>query len=199
MTELALATEDALSEAIGLRLLAELPAYYHNPLLLRKGGSGYLRSRMESWRQMAQRHMVVILTDLDQLACPLTLRKDWLGKEPPPDNLLLRIAVREVESWVLADHEAVRVLIGRKGTLPPEPDGLPHPKQHLLNLAKTAPRAVRDDLLKETGAISSQGLGYNNRLSAWVRSDWSPERAAQRSPSLRRTRDRLSQLTSRLE
>lgn len=198
MIQVALATEDALSEAIGLRLLAELPIPVTPSLLLRKDGFGYLRSRMDSWRQLAQRQIVLVLTDLDQVACPLVLRESWLGKMPPPVSLMLRIAVREVESWVLADHDAVRKLIGKKGTLPPQPDDLPDPKQHLLRLAKLAAREVRDDLLKETGAVASQGIGYNHRLTDFVRSDWSPERAAQRSPSLHRTRIRLHEMAWRL-
>lgn len=191
MTPMALATEDVLSEAIGLRLLSELPVPVTPSLLLRKSGFGYLRAGMHNWRQLAQRQCVLILTDLDQIACPVAMRSDWLGKTPVPAGLLLRIAVREIESWVLADHEALRLLLGPKGTLPPKPDTLPDPKQHLLKLAKLAPRAIRDDLVKEKGAIASQGIGYNQRLTAWVSTDWSPERAAQRSPSLHRTRLRL--------
>lgn len=199
MMLLALATEDVLSEAIGLRLLAELSTPITPSQLLRRQGFGYLKSRMDSWRQLAQRQIVLILTDLDQLACPITLKADWLGDKPAPANLMLRIAVREVESWVLADHEAMRKLIGKKGTLPPEPDQLPDPKQHLLKLAKLAARPIREDLVKETGAVASQGIGYNHRLTAWARSDWSPERAAQRSPSLQRARTRLNELALRLK
>ncbi|MEO5661026.1 MAG: hypothetical protein ABIQ90_14710 [Polaromonas sp.] len=196
---MALATEDVLSEAIGLRLLGELPVPVTPGLLLRRDGFGYLRSGMNNWRQLAQHQTVLILTDLDQVACPFALRADWLGNKPPPANLMLRIAVREVESWVLADHDAMRKLIGQKGTLPPSPDTLPDPKQHLLKLAKLAARPVRLDLLKETGAVASQGIGYNHRLTVWIRSDWSPERAAQRSPSLQRTRMRLNELALRLQ
>lgn len=198
MIPVALATEDALSEAIGLRLLDELSDSVHPNLLLRKDGFGYLKSKMDNWRQLAQRQIVFILTDLDQTACPAALRADWIGKNQQPVNLLLRVAVREVESWVLADHEAMRKLIGQKGTLPPQPDDLPDPKQHFLKLAKLSPREIRADLIKEKNAIASQGLGYNNRLTAWVNSDWNPERAAQRSPSLERTRTRLRELTLRL-
>jgi hypothetical protein len=199
MMPLALATEDVLSEAIGLRLLAELPVPITPGLLLRKDGFGYLRRGMKNWRQLALRQSVLILTDLDQVACPIALKADWLGDKAAPASLMLRVAVREVESWVLADHEAMRKLIGPKGTLPPEPDTLPDPKQHLLKLAKLAARPVRQDLVKETGAVASQGIGYNHRLTNWVRSDWSPERAAQRSPSLQRTRTRLRELALRLQ
>ena len=194
MMPVALAIEDDLSKAIGKRLLAELPTPVVPNLILQKGGFGYLKSRMNSWRELSQRQIVLVLTDLDRVACPVALSADWLGKTPRPANLLLRIAVREVESWVLADHVAMRQLIGSKGPLPPQPDDLPDPKQHFLKLAKLAPRPIRQDLVKESGAVASQGMGYNACLTAWVQSDWNPERASERSPSLARTRRRLKEL-----
>ncbi len=197
MMPIALATEDALSEAIGLKLLTELPHSYRVNHLLRKDGSGYLRSRMDSWQQMAQHQVILILTDLDQISCPLTLRQTWLRKASPHANLFLRIAVREVESWVLADHEAITQLIGIKAKLPTQPDELPDPKRHLLELAKRAPRSIRQDLVKESGIVIRQGIGYNARLTHWVETAWSPERAASRSPSLQRTRRRLQELAQR--
>ena len=192
MRAIALATEDELSEAIGLRLIAESPFHEADVLPLRRNGSGYLKSKVESWRQLAGQQVVLLLTDLDQIDCPVALRNEWLGTRPVPDRLLLRIAVREIESWVLADHDAMRKLIGDRGKLPPAPDELGDPKAFLLNLVrKYAPRDVKQDLLAERGAMASQGLGYNRRLVAWVKSDWSPDRAAARSPSLLRARQAL--------
>lgn len=194
---IALATEDVLSETIGQRLLGELPPVFLPPLLLRRDGAGYLRSGMHKWRQLAQRHAVVVLTDLDDVACPLALLDDWYGAGTRPLDLLLRIAVREAEAWLLADHEAMRQLLGANVVLPPDPDLLPDPKQHLLQLARRARRNVRLDLVRESGAVSSQGIGYNARLTDLVTGTWSPERAAERSPSLGRTRKRLAQLAQR--
>ena len=192
MRAIALATEDELSEAIGLRSIAESPFHEADVLPLRRNGSGYLKSKVESWRQLAGQQVVLLLTDLDQIDCPVALRNEWLGTRPVPDRLLLRIAVREIESWVLADHDAMRKLIGDRGKLPPAPDELGDPKAFLLNMVrKYAPRDVKQDLLAERGAMASQGLGYNRRLVAWVKSDWSPDRAAARSPSLLRARQAL--------
>jgi hypothetical protein len=192
----ALGSEDELREAVGVRLLAEQTATLEVSLYLRRSGFGYLRSRMDNWRQLAQRQPVLLITDLDRLACPQLLLDDWLGGQRS-DNLLLRVAVREVEAWLLADHDAMSSLLGGKGSLPPEPDELPDPKQHLLRLAKSAPRAVRLDLLKAVGSVSSQGLGYNARLTEMVRTTWSPERAATRSPSLARARRSIAALAGR--
>lgn len=201
MTGVALATEDELSEAVGIKLLAEHPALVRtSPMLLRRGGFGYLRSRMDSWRQMANRQIVFVLTDLDKTSCPLALLEDWLGAERKcPQNLLLRVAVREIESWLLADHEALKALMGNKGRIPVAPDELPDPKQCLIGLAKNAPRAVKENLVPERGAKVSQGLGYNRCLVEWVQAEWSPERAANRSPSLFRARCAIKTVVARMK
>jgi hypothetical protein len=152
---------------------------------------------MSRWRKLAELHPVLILTDLDTKACPSVLLTEWLDDRACPPNLLLRVAVRETESWLLADHQAIRQLIGPRGKLPVQPDAVSDPKQVLLKLAQLAPRDVRLDLVKVAGAASSQGIGYNARLTNWVRNEWSPERAAQRSASLERTRLRRQQMIER--
>lgn len=197
MVSVALGTEDELSEAVGVRLLAEHASVFQPGLLLRRSGFGYLRSGMGKWKQLATRQPVLIITDLDRLACPVTLLNDWLNAERPA-NLVLRVAVREVESWLLADHAAMRTLLGDKARLPPAPDALPDPKQHLLALARKAPKAVRLDLVKEAGSVARQGLGYNARLVDVVKNHWNPICAAERSESLWRARRHIAELAQRV-
>lgn len=192
MTPIAIATEDQLSEAIALRLISDIPTPHQVTFKLGQRGNGYLRSKMESWYQMAQHQVMLVLTDLDRANCLVEFRDQWLVTGSPP-NLLLRIAVREIESWVLADHVALRVLLGAKGVLPAKPDELVDPKQSLLRLAKSASRPIRLDLLRTIDGNLAQGLGYNARLSTWVNNEWSPQRAAERSPSLARARVRLGE------
>lgn len=200
MILVALATEDELSEAVGKHLLIDAGYDLSPSPFLRRNGFGYLRSKMDSWCEMAKRKPVVLLTDLDNALCPVELRKNWLGTRKNPKNLIIRVAVREIESWLMADHDALRTLVGHRGSLPPNPDLLPDPKQFLLRLiAKQASRSIREDLVAEEGAIASQGIGYNARLSEWVATVWSAERAALRSESLRRARLRLSELVYRMQ
>ncbi|MDO8441736.1 MAG: DUF4276 family protein [Polaromonas sp.] len=199
MTFVALATEDELSEAVGKRLLIDAGYQLEPAPLLRRNGSGYLRSKMDSWCEMAKRKPVVLLTDLDRAVCPAELRAAWIGDRKPPENFIMRIAVREVEAWLLADHQALRTIIGNRGSLPIDPDLLPDPKQYFLRLiAKQARRDIREELVADAGAIASQGIGYNARLSHLVATVWSPERAALRSRSLHRARIRLSELVQRM-
>lgn len=198
VTSVALATEDELSEAVGLRLLSEYDLLVQAPpMLLRRGGFGYLRSHMESWKQIAQRQIVLLITDLDRKSCPVQLLGEWLGAgRECPERLIFRIAVREIESWLLADHDALPQLLGRRGQPPRAPDSLPDPKRFLLKQAERAPRDVREDLVVRKGVIAQQGIGYNARLTSWVRAHWSPQRAAERSPSLARARRALNRVAS---
>ena len=195
MTSIVLATEDELSEEVCLKLAQEVGLTVHQRL--RRGGSGYLKSRVMNFRQMAEHIPVLMLTDLDQSVCAPTLMSDWLGLQQGPPGFLFRVAVREVESWLLADHASMSDFLGlNMGALPNEPDQLNDPKQALLTLAQRARRDVRDDLVARRGAIASQGLGYNARLCNLVRQAWSPHLASERSPSLARTRFRLREFVA---
>jgi hypothetical protein len=95
---------------LGKRLLAELHELLDVGLLLRKGGNGYLRSRIPSFCQLARYEPILLITDLDNWTCPAELRTRWLGGLTQPSTMLIRVAVREVEAWLLADHEAMEAL-----------------------------------------------------------------------------------------
>jgi hypothetical protein len=193
----ALATEDELSEAVGHRLLAECSRPLQVEHRIRKNGAGYLRKRMKNWCAMANHCPVVLLTDLDTQPCPSTLIANWLGNLTAPPELLVRVAVREVESWLLADHDGMMALLGTNVRLPPDPDSIVNPKEHLLRLAGSGSRRIRRELVADAGAVARQGLGYNSILSDFVTRKWSPVRAEKRSESLRRTRQRLEELARR--
>ena len=196
---IALATEDELSEAVGSRLVAEVAPALEINLRLRRGGSGYLRSKLRNFHEMARRQPVLLITDLDRSPCPATLIAQWSRQIRRNDGLLFRVAVHEIEAWLLADHEAIGNLFGgRTRKLPERPDAIADPKRALLDLAAAAPRRIRANLRAEEGAIAAQGLGYNRTLAEWVHQKWSPERASSRSESLHRTRLRIRELADRV-
>lgn len=193
MTGVVLAVEDELSEEIGLRLAKDVGLNIE--LVLRKGGNGYLKTKIVSFCEMAKHTPVLLITDLDAISTVEKLKTEWLKKIQPPASLLFHVAVREAESWLLADHDGMKKMMGRKvNKLPICPDDLADPKAHLLNLAGSAIREVRDDLVAERGSMAAQGLGYNKRLSAFVREEWDPHAAEHRSPSLRLLRHDLFKL-----
>jgi hypothetical protein len=148
---------------------------------------------------MAQREPVLVLTDLDRIACPPTLLQSWSKGEQLPENLLLRVVVREAEAWVLADREGAADLLGISANrIPLNPEEIDDPKQFLLNLARTARREVRSELMAPSKAVASQGLGYNRILSDFIEMHWNLEVAAERSASLHRAMTRLEELSFRL-
>ena len=100
-----LAVEDDLSEAVIRKLLFDTGRSYAIGTVFGRGGYGYLRSRVKTWNAAAAAGTpILLLTDLDQLPCPSGLIHDWLEAEPHA-NLIFRVAVREIESWLLADRE----------------------------------------------------------------------------------------------
>jgi hypothetical protein len=196
MTTIALATEDELSEAVGYKLITTFCPNLTMGQKLRRAGNGYLRSRIKSLHAMAKHGHVLLLTDLDKAPCPTQLINAWKGQLVLADALMFRVAVREIESWLLADHNAMRQLFGKKaGSLPDDPDSLPDPKNTLLRLASKAPRRIRDEICKSPGAVARQGIGYNQILCKLTRDSWDPVSAAERSASLSRACSRLRGLT----
>ncbi len=98
-----LATEDELSETVLLKLLSETGRYSVGQTY-RQGGFGYLKRTISGWNAAAVGTPFLVLTDLDEAACPASLLRSWLPTPPHP-NLIFRVAVREVESWLLADSD----------------------------------------------------------------------------------------------
>ena len=196
MTHVFLATEDVLSELVAATLVKEVG--FKTTRNLRQGGFGYLKSNIAKFCNLARTCPVVLFADLDRKTCPPRLIEEWMGRNAAPPNLVIRVVVREIESWLLADHVAMRGLLGaRAGALPRDPDTLADPKRALLGLAAGASRRVREELLADNGAVASQGIGYNALLGKLIRDDWNSDRAAQLSPSLAKARVRLRELASR--
>ena len=147
---------------------------------------------------MAIHQPVIILTDLDNSKHPTALIEKLLGKVKRPEQLIIRVAVREIESWVLSDRQEISKFLGSSvGKIPEDPDSLPDPKATLLGLAKKAPREVRADLVAQAGTIAKQGVGYNRVLVDFIRKHWCPTRASENSRSLRRAISRIQDLANR--
>ena len=195
MPEINIATEDELSETVACRLIQEIIPRYAISQKLRRGGFGYLRARLPNFCQMARRVPVLLLTDLDKTTCAPALISHWCDGIAVPQNLIFRVAVREIESWIIADQIGFSAFLGISAAkLPVDPDALPDPKQFLLHVAKGARREIKNELLPTRGAIASQGLGYNRALCNFVLDSWSMARAAENSQSLARAVSRIGEL-----
>jgi hypothetical protein len=191
-----LAVEDELSEVVLRRLLEYVDREYAVGVAYRRGGYGYLRGTIKGWNHAARGKPFIVLTDLDHYPCPAALMQEWLP-EPKSPNLLLRIAVREVEAWLLADRTNLGRYLGISPVLVPiEPDSLRDPKASLVNLAaRSRSRDVRTGIAPKPGSTAKQGRDYNASLSNFTRSHWDIDGARRSSPSLARTIARLRTFT----
>jgi hypothetical protein len=188
-----LAYEDDLSMEILLRLL-ESPGvtssnrHFQVGNLFHGRGYGFLKRNIRGFNKASKGMPYLILTDLDEKECAPILIREWLPEAINP-NLIFRIAVREVESWILADRvNFAKFLNISQDKLPMKPDDLPDPKAHLINLAKSSrKRSLRKDIIPRRGSTAKQGPAYNERLVSFVRISWNPSMARQHSPSLERT------------
>ena len=139
------------------------------------------------------------ITDLDTGICAGELIRDWFGipvREPIslPKEVVFRVAVREIESWIIADLAAWAQYIGIPlANFSTSPDTLPDPKQHLLNVLRNKGRRKlhREMLPSGTAHI---GPRYNDVLCDFISTTWSAARAAANSPSLKRAIDALHNL-----
>jgi hypothetical protein len=191
-----IAVEDELSELVLLKIFATAKRPYHVGATYRRGGFGYLRRNINGWNAAAKGKPFVVLTDLDNAPCPADLIEKWL-ESPPNANLIFRIAVREVEAWLLADaHNLAGFLRIAERLVPGSPDEIPDPKATLIGLAtKSKLKYIRDNLLPRPGSTAKQGRGHNECLGAFVRENWDVRAASVRSPSLARSLRRLEQFT----
>jgi hypothetical protein len=159
----------------------------------RHGGFDYLRKTIHGWNQAAKGTPFVVLTDLDKHVCPAALIADWLPVPKHP-NLLFRVAVREVESWLLADPENLsKYFAVPVRDVPHNADDLMDAKAALVKLGrKSKSKLIRDSIAPRRGSTAKQGPGYNGCLGQFVREQWDINVASVNSPSLARTIGRLT-------
>lgn len=196
-----LAVEDALSEATARQLILQSGKAIRVAQCLGHRGVDFLRLNIRKYNEAARRYPVFVLADLDTPdPCPPTKIKAWLGAHRQSQNLLLRFAVMEVEAWLLAHSEAIADFLKVSQRLVPQsPDDVPDPKEQLVRLARRSrSRRIREDIVPRAGSQRMVGPDYNRRLTELVNQHWKAEAASQRSPSLRKTIDRLHQLAPRI-
>lgn len=189
---LSLAFEDALTESLALKILRTIPTEYATQTIYNRGGNGYLKRTIDGFNNAAKGTPFFVGTDLDRYECPSALIDDWLT-HPQHHNLLIRVAVREVEAWVLADRDGFANFIGIKvAKVPDDVEALPNPKEALIQLVRgSRKKQVREDICPPHNSTRKIGPNYNARLGSFVTESWNPANARLNSRSLDRAIDRL--------
>lgn len=181
-------TEGALDLVAARKMLNELGIGVASTRFLDLHGGTVFWANVRRYQQAAGHGTRILgLCDLESATCAGGLMAKHLPLPLPP-GFVLRIAVRMLESWLLADASAIagflRVPITR---LPQNPDADGHPKRTLVTLAQASrSRALRGDLVPVPGTGGLTGGNYSARMSDFIESRWSPVRARVRSASLDR-------------
>ena len=185
-----------LSELVARRILEFTGRGYAIGYVYGRGGYGYLRKTINGWNNAAKSVPFLVLTDLDNAECPPSLISAWLNR-PCHANLLFRVAVREVEAWLLADSQNLSHFLHASGAVIVEaPEMLRDPKGALLGIARQSRSAeIRRRVLPKARSTAKQGPDYNGFLGDFVQNYWDVEVARTRSQSLAGTLERLMAFT----
>jgi hypothetical protein len=189
------AVEGPIDRAVLRRLIEHVggrPGVIH----LGNGKSGVL-GKLGGYNSAAYYSPWVVLVDLDDdFPCAPAARAAWLPRPAP--HMCLRIAVREVEAWLLGDRlQMARFLGVPNSRLPSVPDAVSDPKSLIVEIARTSRRAaVREALVPSPGSGRVVGREYTSWMIEFAASRewWRPQEARATSPSLDRAIDCLDRL-----
>lgn len=143
-----------------------------------------------------------VIVDLDTDAdCALQAIELWLPKATHAKGMCFRIAVHEMEAWLLADAEHLAQFLHiSPAKIPSEPDKEANPKQILVNLAReSSKRDIQKDIVPRRGSGKDVGPGYTNQIITFVERYWHLDQAMQRSESLLRCMQALLKLVEQME
>lgn len=154
------------------------------------GGYGKIKKNARKYIDMTRKNIIIIsIVDLDTGPCAPSLIEDWFDCSPQslPEKLIFRVAVREIESWLMADYREIASFLGiAVANFSKSPDDLDDPKNRLFTiLKKKGHKKWHREMLPEGNAHI--GPLYNEKLKDFITKKWNPERAAKNSPSLAST------------
>jgi len=193
-----LVVEDAAGEAVLRRLLSDLAPTWAIEFVDNCRGVDRMRSRFVRYRNASHVVPHLLLADLDRHECPMALMRAWKACSEPP-RLLLRVAVREVESWLMGDRAGVAAWLQIvEKRVPAAPEAEVDPKARLLNLARgSRSRRLAGEFCPAPGSRASQGPLYNDHVSRFVRSQWNLDAARRAVPSLERACRRIVEVAGK--
>lgn len=149
------------------------------------GGAGEFWASIDKYNEAA-RHcgLVLALADHDEETCVGPKLRSRLADRHP--NLILRLSVRELEAWLLADSYRLGAFLSvSPAKFPSHPDKETDPKLTLVNLARNSTRGpIRAGMVPKPGVSADRGPEYTLIMESFIRTRWRPHEAAKRSPSL---------------
>ncbi len=140
MPQIHIVTEDILSEVALQKIIAVSNKELQIASSRICSGFGQIKKNLSAYNSAAQVTPWIVLTDLDNGTCAPTLIANWFSGIHRHQRCVFRVAVREIESWLMADRAAfarhLRIQINR---VPAYPENEVDPKKLIIELAKSSP------------------------------------------------------------
>jgi hypothetical protein len=159
-------------------------------------GKNHLDANLQGYNAASRRTPWIVLRDLDDDAfCAAELVTRLLPTRE--EMMLLRVAVRQIESWLMADAESFSTFFHvSQSRIPADPDSVVSAKDALLLLAS---RSRSSYIRRGVGPSERRRIGpdYTSVISDYINDHWRPAVAAQSSDSLARCLRRLTELADR--
>lgn len=183
-----LVVEDILSEMVLRKMLASFPKKFSVRNCLGKEGFGFIQKNMPAFNKAASTIGIVVLTDLDNNLCPRLILNRWLPQVERHPQLLFRVAIYEVEAWLLSHRDALaRYFRIALDLIPENSESVQDPKALIIELADQSPRKeIREAIVPGPGRRRKVGPDYNGCLLYFVHHYWEVEKARPHSRSLHR-------------
>lgn len=209
MKDVYIAGEDEATKAVIVRLLKDYAPNLHVVGELPARGS-QVKAKMPNFNLLAKSLPVILLTDLDDASCGPVGKSNLLGELVQQPNLVINIAVDEVEAWLMADRESfaryfgiplgqmpvstMQKMSGRKAlpelSVPVKSSWL---FTHELMQCSTNAEKKAQVAVSPTDK-NSKGKEYNTAVVPFIQKVWSPEVARVASDSLNRMIVRLGRM-----
>jgi hypothetical protein len=164
-------------------------------------GFGYIKTSAHKYHSITKAgRAVFVLTDFmdTKCACIVEACEQYLTNHvaQPNDTFLLRFAIAELESWLLADRDGISNFLGiQSNRVPALSDNEADPKQTLVNLARRSRNnEIKRAIIPDEKHGGSVGPNYRPIMQRYVEDVWNIDAAKQNSPSLARCIDRLKAL-----
>ncbi|HND78233.1 MAG TPA: hypothetical protein PLN79_13160, partial [bacterium] len=93
-----LVVEDELHQNVLIRILKHFDDKFEIGDVYGFRGNSYIKKKLHAFNEASQLSPYLVLTDLDNYACPPTLIGEWVNFTIS-HNMIFRIAVKEAESW----------------------------------------------------------------------------------------------------
>jgi len=180
--------EDEVTHQVMLKIYDFVQGCFSESRAIPCYGNGKIKRQIKAYNLAAQYSHYFVVTDLDnQYPCAPSLIENWLP-DTRSSKLLFRVAVHEIESWLLADRENFAAFFSIDQKLVPlNPDNEIDPKRTVISLAKKSRRKEIREAIVPIDTYASKGPGYNTQFEIFIQKFWSIESARKNSPSLDKT------------